>query len=41
VTKIEFLLILIGVFVGLSYIPIRAEATKAGPGRPIRWRRDA
>jgi hypothetical protein len=41
VTKIEFLLMLIGVFVGLSYIPLRTEAEKAVPGRRIRYQRDA
>ena len=39
--KIEFLLILISVFVGLSYVPVRTEAKKAVPGRPIRCQRDA
>jgi len=41
VTKIDFLLMLIGVFVGLSYIPVRTEAKKAVPGRAMRYRRDA
>jgi hypothetical protein len=41
VTKIEFLLMIISVFVGLSYIPVRTEAKKALPGRPIRYQRDA
>ncbi len=40
-TKIEFLLMLISVFIGLSYIPIGTEAEKAVPGRPIRYQRDA
>jgi len=41
VTKIDFLLMLISVFVGLSYIPVGTEAKKAVPGRPIRHQRDA
>ncbi len=40
-TKIEFLLMLISVFIGISYIPIGTEAKKAVPGRPIRYQRDA
>lgn len=40
-SKIEFLLMLISVFIGLSYIPIRTEAKNAVPGRPIRHQRDA
>ena len=39
--KIYFLLMLMSVFVGLSYLPIRSEAKKAVPGRLIRYRRDA
>ncbi|HUI15568.1 MAG TPA: hypothetical protein VL048_19090 [Xanthobacteraceae bacterium] len=39
--KIEFLLMLISVFVALSYIPVRAEAKKAVQGRPLRIQRDA
>jgi len=41
VSKIEFLVMLISVFVGLSYIPIRTEAKKAVPRRPLRYRQDA
>jgi hypothetical protein len=41
VTKIEFLLMLISVFVCISYIPVRTEANKAVPSRSIRYRRDA
>jgi hypothetical protein len=41
VSKIEFLVMLISVFVGLSYVPIRTEAKKAVPGRRIRHQRDA
>jgi hypothetical protein len=41
VSKVEFLLMLIGVFVALSYIPVRTEAKKAVPGRPIRYQPDA
>lgn len=40
-TKIEFLLMLISIFVGLSYIPVRTEAKKAVSGRSIRYQRDA
>ncbi len=40
-SKIEFLVMLISVFVGLSYIPVRTEAKKVVPGRPVRYQRDA
>ncbi|MFZ0779125.1 MAG: hypothetical protein WBE25_19520 [Xanthobacteraceae bacterium] len=40
-TKIEFLLLLMSVFVGLCYVPVRTEAKKAVPSRPIRYQRDA
>ena len=40
-SKIEFLVMLISVFVGLSYIPVRSEAKKTAPRRPIRYQRDA
>lgn len=33
-TKIYFLLMLIGVFVWLSYIPLRSEAKKSRPVSP-------
>jgi hypothetical protein len=41
VSKIEFLVMLMSVFVGLSYIPVRTEAKKTVPGRPLRHQRDA
>ena len=40
-SKIEFLLMLISVFVAVSYMPLRTEAKKAMPGRPLRYQRDA
>ena len=39
--KIYFLLMLMSVFIGLSYIPVRTEAKKALPRRLIRYRHDA
>lgn len=39
--KIYFLLVLMSVFVGLSYMPIRSEATKVVLRRLIRYQRDA
>jgi hypothetical protein len=41
VSKIEFLLMLMSLFVGLSYISVRTEAKKAVRGRSIRYQRDA
>jgi hypothetical protein len=41
VSKIEFLLMLMSVFVGVSFIPLRTEAKKAVPRRPTRYQRDA
>jgi hypothetical protein len=41
VSKIEFLLMIISVFVAVSYLPVRSEATKVMPGRPLRYQRDA
>ncbi|MGC1780564.1 MAG: hypothetical protein WBB34_21725 [Xanthobacteraceae bacterium] len=40
-SKIEFLVMLISVFVALSYIPIRTEAKKTVSNRSIRYRHDA
>ncbi|MFZ0525988.1 MAG: hypothetical protein WA776_20245 [Xanthobacteraceae bacterium] len=40
-SKIEFLLMLMSVFVGLCYIPVRTGAKKSVPGRPIRYQPDA
>ena len=40
-SKIEFLLMLISVFVAVSYMPVRTEAKKVMPGRPLRYQRDA
>ncbi|MGB7038013.1 MAG: hypothetical protein WBD71_21090 [Xanthobacteraceae bacterium] len=40
-SKIEFLVMLISVFVALSYVPIRTEAKKVVPDRRIRYRHDA
>ena len=39
--KIEFLLMLISVFVALSYIPARGEAKETLPRRRVRYQRDA
>ena len=39
--KIYFLLVLMGVFVGLSYMPIRSEAKKLVSRSPLRYQRDA
>ena len=39
--KIYMLLMLIGVFVGFSYLPIRGEAKPASGAAPIRCRPDA
>lgn len=39
--KIEFLLMLIGVFVALSYIPARSQAKETLPTRASRYQRDA
>ena len=39
--KIYFLLVLMSVFVGLSYMPIRNEAKKVVSRRLIRYQRDA
>lgn len=39
--KIYFLLSIMSVFVGLSYVPRRSEAKKAVPQRPIRYQPDA
>ncbi|MFZ0607490.1 MAG: hypothetical protein WAM75_07430 [Xanthobacteraceae bacterium] len=40
-SKIEFLVMLISVFVALSYIPIRTEAKRTVSSRSTRNRHDA